>query len=30
VITWLTLLFSTREAPGSNLGPETDYPDWGF
>jgi hypothetical protein len=27
VITWLTLLFSMREAPGSNLGPETDYPD---
>jgi hypothetical protein len=24
---WLALLFRIREAPGSNLGLETDYPD---
>jgi hypothetical protein len=26
----LTLLFSIREVTGSNLGPETGYPDWAF
>jgi hypothetical protein len=27
---WLALLFHNWEVPVSNLGPETDYPDWGF
>jgi hypothetical protein len=26
---WLTLLFRIREVPGSNLEPETFYPEWG-
>jgi hypothetical protein len=27
MVEWLTLLFRIREVPGSNLGPETGYPD---
>jgi hypothetical protein len=27
VIEWLTILLRTSENPGSNLGPETGYPD---
>jgi hypothetical protein len=27
VAEWLSLLLRIREAPGSNLGPEADYPD---
>jgi hypothetical protein len=27
VVKWLILLLHIREVPGSNLGPETDYPD---
>jgi len=27
VIEWLTILLRIREVPGSNLGPETGYPD---
>jgi hypothetical protein len=30
VVEWLALLLCIREVPGSNLGPETGYPDWGF
>jgi hypothetical protein len=30
MVEWLALLLRIREVPGSNLGPETDYPDWGF
>jgi hypothetical protein len=30
VIEWLTLLFRIPKVPGSNLGPEIDYPDSGF
>jgi hypothetical protein len=30
MVKWLTLLLRIREAPGSNLGPETDYPYCGF
>jgi hypothetical protein len=26
-VEWLALLLHIREVPGSNLGPETDYPD---
>jgi hypothetical protein len=29
-VEWLTHLFRIREVPGSNLGPDTGYPDWGF
>jgi hypothetical protein len=29
VVEWFTLL-RIREVPGSDLDPETDYPDWGF
>jgi hypothetical protein len=28
VVDWLTLLFRIREAVGSNLGPETGYPEF--
>jgi hypothetical protein len=27
VVEWLTLLLRIREVPGSNLGPDTGYPD---
>jgi hypothetical protein len=27
VVEWLTLLLHIREVPGSNLSPETGYPD---
>jgi hypothetical protein len=27
LVEWLTLLLNIREIPGSNLGPETGYPD---
>jgi hypothetical protein len=30
VVEWLKLLLHNREVPGSNLGPETGYPDRGF
>jgi hypothetical protein len=30
VVEWLTLLLRIREVPGSNLGSETGYTDWGF
>jgi hypothetical protein len=30
VVEWLTLLLGIQEVPGSNLGPETGYPYWGF
>jgi hypothetical protein len=30
LVRWLTFLLRTREVPGSNLGPETGYPDWGI
>jgi hypothetical protein len=30
VVQWLTPLVSIWEIPGSNLGPETGYPDWDF
>jgi hypothetical protein len=30
VVEWLTLLLRIREVPGSNLGQETAYPDWGI
>jgi hypothetical protein len=30
MIEWLTFLIRIREVPGSNLGPQTGYPDWGF
>jgi hypothetical protein len=30
VLEWLTLLLLIREVPGSNIGPETAYPDWGI
>jgi hypothetical protein len=30
VVEWLALLLLIREVPGSNLGPETDYPDSGL
>jgi hypothetical protein len=30
VVEWLTLLLCIQEVPGSNLNPETGYPDWGF
>jgi hypothetical protein len=30
VVEWLTLLLRIREVPGSNLDPETGYPDLGF
>jgi hypothetical protein len=30
VVEWLTHLLRIREVPGSNFGPETGYPDWGF
>jgi hypothetical protein len=30
VVEWLVLLLCIREVPGSNLGPETGYPDWDF
>jgi hypothetical protein len=30
VVEWLTLLLLIREIPGSNLGPEIAYPDYGF
>jgi hypothetical protein len=29
-VEWFTLLLRIQEAPGSNLGPETGYTDWGF
>jgi hypothetical protein len=29
IVEWLTLI-GIRKVPGSNLGPETGYPDWGF
>jgi hypothetical protein len=29
-VDWETFLLRIREIPGSNLGPETGYPDWGF
>jgi hypothetical protein len=30
MVEWLTLLFHIREVQGSNLGPETGYPDCEF
>jgi hypothetical protein len=30
VVEWFTLLLRVQEVPGSNLDPETGYPDWGF
>jgi len=30
MVEWLTLLLRIQEVPGSNLGPETGYTDWGF
>jgi hypothetical protein len=30
MVEWLTLLLHLQEVPGSNLGLETSYPDWGF
>jgi hypothetical protein len=30
VVGWLTLLLRNQEVPGSNLGPKTGCPDWGF
>jgi hypothetical protein len=30
VVEWLTLLLCIQEVLGSNLGPETSYPDCGF
>jgi hypothetical protein len=30
VVKWLALPFRIREVPGSNLCPETGYPDWDF
>jgi hypothetical protein len=30
MVEWLTFLLRTREIPGSNLGPETSFPDYGF
>jgi hypothetical protein len=30
VVNWLTLLLPIQKLQGSNLGPETSYPDWGF
>jgi hypothetical protein len=27
---WLALLLCARKIPGSNLGPQTSYSDWGF
>jgi hypothetical protein len=30
MVEWLTPLLHVWEVLGSNLGPETDYPDWGF
>jgi hypothetical protein len=30
VVKWLTLLLRIRDFSGSNLGPETGFPDWDF
>jgi hypothetical protein len=30
VVKWLTLLLHNQEVPGSNIGSETGYPDWGI
>jgi hypothetical protein len=29
VVEWITFFLHIREVPGSKVGPETGYPDWG-